>query len=36
MSDANGIPTVEMYTKFGCGFCARARSLLGEIGRAHV
>ena len=32
MSDADGIPKVEMYTKWGCGFCARAKALLGGKG----
>ena len=34
MSDADGIPKVEIYTKWGCGFCARAKALLGGKGIA--
>ena len=33
MSDSEG-PTVEMYTKWGCGFCARAKALLTAKGVA--
>lgn len=25
-------PKVEIYTKWGCGFCVRAKALLGEKG----
>lgn len=32
MSDADGTPKVEIYTKWGCGFCARAKGLLGSMG----
>jgi glutaredoxin 3 len=32
MSDADSTPRVEMYTKWGCGFCARAKALLGSKG----
>ncbi|MGI9376664.1 glutaredoxin 3 [Altererythrobacter sp. FM1] len=26
------VPTVEIYTKFGCGYCSRAKSLLNSKG----
>ena len=32
MSDADGTPKVEIYTKWGCGFCSRAKGLLGGKG----
>ena len=25
-------PKIDIYTKFGCGYCARAKRLLGEKG----
>ena len=32
MSDADGTPKVEIYTKWGCGFCVRAKGMLGGKG----
>lgn len=32
MSTTDGIPQVEIYTKWGCGFCTRAKALLGGKG----
>lgn len=29
------MPRVEIYTKFGCPYCARAKALLGEKGVAY-
>lgn len=34
MSDA-ATPKVEIYTKWGCPYCARAKQLLGEKGVAY-
>lgn len=30
------IPKVEIYTKFTCGYCARAKRLLDEKGAAYT
>jgi glutaredoxin 3 len=32
MSDQESAPTVEIYTKWGCGFCSRAKALLSGKG----
>ncbi|MEP2234952.1 MAG: glutaredoxin 3 [Alteripontixanthobacter sp.] len=32
MTEAATTPTIDIYTKFGCGYCARAKRLLDEKG----
>jgi len=29
-------PRIDIYTKFGCGFCYRAKALLDEKGAAYI
>ena len=35
MSDPDSAPNVEIFTKWGCGFCSRARALLAGKGVAY-
>lgn len=32
MTEVPTTPTIDIYTKFGCGYCARAKRLLDEKG----
>ena len=34
-SETEADPRVEIYTKWGCGYCARAKALLGAKGVAY-
>ncbi|MDF8334101.1 glutaredoxin 3 [Novosphingobium cyanobacteriorum] len=35
MSDPNTVPKVEIYTKWGCPYCSRAKALLDQKGVAY-